>query len=272
MGLDREVLERYIEEDLLEPFYQKRTEKLSQLKLNTVLLRKNPYLYKAKYITTPEEYVRAMIDAYLSLQEETIFGNLLEGLAIKISQLLYGGWKVGNVQRVQDISQKRPSIDLEFDRSGKHYLVSIKSGPHWGNADQVKTMQRNFQTVKNVLSSKYSEIECINGCIYGKDNKHVVSQDPSFASYSKLCGQAFWAFIANDPNLYQDLIVPLDKAARIRSDNFHQLYIGKLGMLTMEFDHLFSQTQDGLRYINWQKVLEYVSKASNDYSVEVDTV
>jgi len=43
----------------------------------------------------------------------------LEGLAIYIAKMTYGGWKSGIT-----------GIDLEFDKDEKRYIVDIKSGPN----------------------------------------------------------------------------------------------------------------------------------------------
>lgn len=77
----------------MNPFYDKRFEKLRQLQIRDIIKRKNPYLFKAKNIELAGEFVKSIVDAFLSSQEETIFGNLLEGFAIYISETLYGGVK-----------------------------------------------------------------------------------------------------------------------------------------------------------------------------------
>ena len=51
------------------------------------------YLFKAKDINTAPEFVKAVLDAYLSSQEEGIFGGFLEELAIFICSEVYGGQK-----------------------------------------------------------------------------------------------------------------------------------------------------------------------------------
>ncbi len=68
------------------------------------------------------EIVRGIADAFISSNEETIFGDWLEGLAIFINQKVYKGWKSGI-----------PNIDLEFDKESIRYIINIKSGPNWGN-------------------------------------------------------------------------------------------------------------------------------------------
>ncbi|MCD6375410.1 MAG: hypothetical protein J7L94_07765, partial [Caldisericaceae bacterium] len=98
-------------------FHQKRIDRLKKLKLKNVLKRKNPYLFKAKYLLTSEQIIKSLVDAFLSSNEETIFGDWLEGLAIFVNQLVYEGWKSGI-----------PGIDLEFDKKGTRYIVAIKSG------------------------------------------------------------------------------------------------------------------------------------------------
>ncbi|MFA5309068.1 MAG: PmeII family type II restriction endonuclease [Dehalococcoidales bacterium] len=70
-------------------FHNGRLESLNGLKLNNVLKRKNPYLFKAKNILLAQELVKIIMDAYLSSQEETIFGNFLEELAIFVNEKVY---------------------------------------------------------------------------------------------------------------------------------------------------------------------------------------
>jgi len=74
-------------------FHQKRIDRLASLKLKDVLKRKNPYLFKAKNVQTAEQIVRGILEAHISSNEETLFGDWLEGLAIFINGQTYGGWK-----------------------------------------------------------------------------------------------------------------------------------------------------------------------------------
>jgi len=76
---------QYVEQNI-GSFHQKRIDSLNRLKLNTVLRKKNPYLFKAKYLLTTEQIIRSLTDAFISSNEETIFGDWLEGLAIFINQ------------------------------------------------------------------------------------------------------------------------------------------------------------------------------------------
>ena len=84
-------------------FHQKRLESLDRLQLERLLRRKNPYLFKSKNIATVSDLVRLLLDAHLSSQEETLFGDFLEGLAIHVADKVHGGSK-----------SSATGIDLEF--------------------------------------------------------------------------------------------------------------------------------------------------------------
>jgi len=135
-----------------------------------------------------------LVDAHISSNEETIFGDWLEGLAIFINGKVYGGWKSGI-----------PGVDLEFDNDGKRFIVNIKSGPNWGNSSQIAKMKSDFKTAAKTLRTSNSGIQvvAVNGCCYGKSNT------PDQGDYFKYCGKTFWEFISSDPNLYTDLIEPI---------------------------------------------------------------
>lgn len=74
---------QYVEEHI-GVFHQKRIQSIDKLKLSKILKRKNPYLFKAKYVLTAEQIIKGIVDAHISSSEETIFGDWLEGLAIFI--------------------------------------------------------------------------------------------------------------------------------------------------------------------------------------------
>ncbi len=224
-------------------FHQKRIESLNELKLSTVLKRKNPYLYKAKHILTSDEIVRQIVDAHISSSEEGVFGDWLEGLAIFINQNVYHGWKSGI-----------PGIDLEFDLDGVRFIVTIKSGPNWGNSSQIDKMRSIFKTAAKTIRTSNSRIvvSAINGCCYGRDNS------PDKGDYHKYCGQRFWQFISGNENLYTDLIVPLGHQAKERNDEFIESYSQTLNKFIREFSNTFC---DSVGTIEWQKLVEFNSRA-----------
>jgi hypothetical protein len=191
-------------------FHEAKLASLRKLKIDDVLRRKNPYLYKAKGIQDAHELVRYLVDAHLSSQEETLFGEFLEQLAIFVSSRVNGGGK-----------SSTEGIDLEFDRKGKHYIVAIKSGPNWGNASQIKKMCSDFARVRKTYHTNNRrgfEVIAINGCCYGRDN------NPEKNGYRKLCGQRFWEFISGDSSLYEAVVEPIGHQAKARNEEFQEQY------------------------------------------------
>lgn len=250
-----EELQTFISEGIITPFYDIRLQKLNELTFSNIMRRKNPYLFKAKNIQTAEELVRYVLDAFLSSQEETIFGSLMEELAIFVCKRVYGGYKAEQ--------GKFRSIDLIFQRDGKTYIVSIKSGPNWGNSDQINRMKGNFKEAKRVLKKERSntKIIAVNGCIYGKDNKsYKVDVLDREKSYYKFCGQEFWDLVSGDKEFYQRIVIPIDKEARKRDENFRNTYSAKINELTKDFSENYL-TDDG--YINWKKLIDFVSKKNS---------
>ena len=88
--LNLKDLSQYVENHI-GIFHLKRIQSLESLKLSQVLKRKNPYLFKAKYVLTAEQIIKGFVDAHISSNEETIFGDWLEGLAIFINSKVFGG-------------------------------------------------------------------------------------------------------------------------------------------------------------------------------------
>jgi site-specific DNA-methyltransferase (cytosine-N4-specific) len=237
----------YLAEHVITPFYNVRLNNLKGLNLKSVLKRKNPYLFKAKNIELAGDLVKSIVDAFLSSQEETIFGNLLEGFAVYVSKTLYSGFK-----------SELKSVDLEFERDGVYYVVGIKSGTNWGNSDQVNRMRDNFKTAKQLLRERgHKEVVAVNGCIYGKDGRSFKTHADPDKQYYKYAGQVFWHFISDDDNLYREIIAPIDKEARRKDEDFKKAYAAKVNEMTQEFTANF-MTADS--QIDWLGLIDFVSR------------
>lgn len=236
-SLKKEKLVNFIEKQIPE-FHKKRLESLAQLKLEKVLARKNPYLFKAKHVENAGELVKQLLDAHLSSQEETIFGDFLEVLAIYICGEVLGGRK-----------STTEGIDLEFDREGLRYLISIKSGPNWGNSSQIKKMRDYFRQARRIIGGR-QRIVTINGCCYGRDAK------PDKGDYQKLCGQSFWSLISGDDAMYQEIIEPLGHRAKVRNEDFQKEYDKVANRFTAQFIAGYCTNDGG---IDWSKVVAFNS-------------
>jgi len=222
-------------------FHKRRLENLEALKLKEILKRKNPYLFKAKNILTGPELVKTLLDAHLSSQEETIFGEFLERLAIFVCDKVYDGRK-----------SSAEGIDLEFQEEGKLYIVSIKSGPNWGDSRQISKIRDDFNKAKRILgtSGGIREVIAINGCCYGRSSK------PNKGDYFKLCGQEFWEFISGEENLYVEIIEPLGHRAKERNEEFVKAYARVINTFTAEFGQdFYTPTNE----IDWRKLVKFNS-------------
>jgi hypothetical protein len=116
--LNMDKVYEYAEEHIA-IFHKQRLDTVStNLNLNKLLLHKNPYLFKAKNIFTAHQLIKSMADAYLQSQEETLFGNFIEGLATFVCGSVYEAKKL----------EKGTGMDLQFEKDGIIYVVEIKAG------------------------------------------------------------------------------------------------------------------------------------------------
>ena len=238
--LNLQDVSQYVEQHI-GTFHQKRIQSLDTLKLSQILKRKNPYLFKAKYVLTAEKIISGIVDAHISSSEEGIFGDWLEGLAIFINGKVYNGRK-----------STTKAIDLEFDNKGIRNIVNIKSGPNWGNSSQIAKMVSDFKTAKKTLRTSNSQLNivAVNGCCYGRDHK------PDKGDYYKYCGQSFWEFISGYANLYTDIIEPLGHKAKEKNDEFLKSYAQMINKFTLEFSIEFCKKSGE---IDWEKLVRYNS-------------
>lgn len=231
----------YVEQHIPE-FHKKRIEKLTRLQLKEVLRRKNPYLFKVKNIITAGDFVKTILEAFLSSQEESLFGGFLEELAVYVCGHVYDGKKSSS-----------EGIDLEFEKESVKYIVSIKSGPNWGNSSQIKRMIDNFKKAKRILGTNTSasaNVIAVNGCCYGKDNS------PDKGDYLKLCGQRFWQFVSGNDTLYTELIEPLGHKAKEKNEQFLVEYSKVINKFTFDFIEMFCDVSGA---ILWEKVVQFNS-------------
>jgi hypothetical protein len=205
-------------------------------------------MFKAKYVLTAEQIIRAIVDAHISSNEETVFGDWLEGLAIFINNKVYGGYKSGIT-----------GIDLEFDNHEIRYIITIKSGPNWGNSSQIAKMITDFKTARKTLRTSQSNLNivAVNGCCYGRDS------NPDKGDYYKYCGQRFWEFISGDAKLYTKLIEPLGHQAKEKNEDFMKLYSQMINKFTKEFTNNFCN-DDG--EIDWEKLVQFNSAVITSFA------
>jgi len=186
-------------------FHQNKLKSLQSINLKDVLKKKNPYLFKAKNIAVASDLVTSILDAFLSSSEEKHFGDFLEELAIFISGKTCKGRK-----------SAATGVDMEFVNQETHYLVSIKSGPNWGNSSQQNKQESDFQIATKVLkqSKRSLNVQPVLGICYGKVRTSYLR------GYLKVVGQNFWYLISENENLYTDIIEPLGYKAKQHNTKF----------------------------------------------------
>lgn len=233
----------YIHQNIGPLYHEKKIAKLKAMTLDDIVKRKNPYLFKAKRANDAAEFVKAVLDATVSSGEETVFGNFLENVGIHVCELVHGGRKSGIT-----------GMDLEFEDGTTKYLISIKSGPNWGNAGQIKNLDRCFIEAKKTLATsggaKGMTIVCVEACCYGVDDS------PEKGTRLKLCGQRFWELVSGgSETLYRDIIEPLGYLAKERNEELDELYLVKKNLFVEGFVNRFCD--DGV--INWDRLVIYNS-------------
>jgi len=144
-------------------------------------------------------------------------------------------------------------VDLEFFNKGIHYVVSIKSGPNWGNSSQQAKLEQDF---KNAVTRVRQSLRGINvqpvlGICYGKTKTSFVR------GYLKVVGQNFWYMISEDKNLYTEIIEPIGYKAKDHNETFHEQKSNVTNRFTKQFIERFC-TEIGS--INWDKLIEFNSQ------------
>ncbi len=232
-------VQQYVNENIVK-FHQNKIKILEKLKLKDILKKKNPYLFKAKNITLAHELIINILDAFLSSSEEKIFGDFLEGLARFIVYRTVKGFK-----------SSATGIDLEFIYKDIHYLVSVKSGPNWGNSSQQKKLRQDFDKAVRVLkqANHRINIQPVLGICYGKAKTSYLH------NYMKVVGQNFWYLISGNESLYIDIIEPLGYRAREHNRKFFNQKEKLVNLFTQQFLQEFCE--DGM--IDWKKVVEFNS-------------
>ena len=255
-----QAVQEYVEANI-GAFHEKRLHTVQRRPVNEILKRKNPYLFKAKH-QDATQLIRSILDAFISSQEETLFGEFLEGVAVFVAERVNNGYK----HSVDEVT----GIDLVFEKNNIVYVVDIKSGPNWGNSSQVNKMYRNFSEAIDSLGSRYPHhtIVPVNGCMYGKDRKprkigkiresgEVVGE----ITYWKICGQDFWYFISNEQQLYLEIIEPLGTGADQRNRAFRDEYDKFINKATTIFlaDFLHQDYS-----VDWDRLTQFVSASENE--------
>lgn len=237
--LDLDKVCGYVNENVVD-FHKHRIKALEGLKLEK-LLTKNPFLFKAKNIMTAGELISGLLEALLSSSEEKLFGDFLEGLAVFVAEMTCGGHK-----------SAAPGVDLEYIKDSVHYVVSVKSGPNWGNSSQQDKLEQDLKNaVSRVKQSKRGvNVQPVLGICYGKTKTSYLR------GYMKVVGQNFWYLISVNKHLYTDIIEPIG----YRAKEHNEAYLLEKSKVINRFTKLFiDRFCDDSGAIDWVKLVEFNS-------------
>lgn len=223
----------------LNDFYVRRMQSLGALKLRQVLLRKNPYLYKAIGTESATEIIEEILKAYLSSSDEGIFGDaFFEPIAKAVS----GG-----------VVSPSEGVDVAIETKDRYKAISVKSGPNPFNSSQVKRQSDEFETLRRRLTKLRKQFDPILGHGYGK------KQTPATKAkvYRDLSGQRFWEELTGDSEFYQKLITLMEKEdIRKHREEYRTEYQKAVNRYVREFTTDFCE-EDGS--IDWEKLVEFNS-------------
>lgn len=223
----------------LDAFYSSLISKVDALNVKKVMKRKNPYLFRAKSMNGAAQIVDAIMAAFVSSSEETIFGNVFfEPIATVAAQ----GQKA-----------LAEGVDIMVERDNTIYAIAVKSGTSVFNADSRKKQEQNFMAASKLAQQAKKRFVPIVGYGYGK-KKPSAKAMPKF--YEELAGQDFWTELTGDDQFYIKLIRMMDKLPEKYVEDFDAAYQRAANRLVKEFTIEFC-LEDGT--IDWEKLVEFNS-------------
>ena len=159
--IDLDKVKQFVNENIID-FHNKRIKSLEELKL-IKLLKKNPYLFKAKNINTASELISSLLEAFLSSSEEKLFGDFLSELKANNIVIENIGLKWAEFFRRTVIKNSTPNLIRAFD---KELIPLLKEQ----NIDNLKRLER--------ISQMLSPFERLlfyfgSGAIVGLDDKQL---------------------------------------------------------------------------------------------------
>lgn len=162
-------------------FPERVREKIEKQPPKNVIASKNPFLFRARVKSDANLLAKMMIDAFLSSSEETMFGNILEEIAIAVCSHSKGGRR-----------SSAANIDLEYDDGDLRTIVQVKSGPNWGNSRQRSKLVDDFRSAAKILRQGSDlQVRAVEGICYGP------SSTKDLGSHHRLIGNDFWYDISD---------------------------------------------------------------------------
>ena len=238
--IDSEQLQHLIAQSL-DDFYRRRTQKLATLKLKQILLRKNPYLYKAIGTRQAQEIVQGILQAYLSSSDEGLFGD---AFFEPIARIVSGG----------TVSPSE-GVDVAIETEDRYIAIAVKSGPNPYNASQVKRQSDEFASLRRRVIKLRKQFDPVLGHAYGKKQTLPSSRQ----IYRDVSGQKFWQEMTGDSNFYLKLVRLMNaEVIKKHREEYQANYDDALNRYVREFTIEFCD-ENGT--VDWEKLVRFNSGA-----------
>jgi hypothetical protein len=227
----------------LDDFYNSLIKKMDEIDMKTIVKRKNPYLFRAKAMNGATQIVEAIMSAFLSSSEETIFGNVfIEPLAVAAS----GGRK--------SIAE---GVDVEVDKENTRYAIAVKSGTSVFNSSSKKKQEESFLAASKLAQQAHKVFVPIIGYSYGKRQSTGRGRA---RIYQELAGQDFWYELTGDKDFYLKIIHHMGVLPEKYIEELDMAYQNACNRLVRDFTVQFCN-KDGS--IDWGKLVTLNSASAN---------
>lgn len=223
----------------LRGFYERRLQKVRELKLQAFLRRKNPYLFRALGIRKASEIVERLLADYISASDETIFGD---AFFEPIARIASGG-KASDAE----------GVDFVLESEERIVAVAVKSGPNPYNASQKKRQSQEFLAVRSRLYKLHKQFDPVLGHAYGR----VKSKPSKDLIYRRSSGQAFWHEITGDPDFYLKLVRLMKEEPAKHRKEYAPAWDAAINRFTAEFIKDFCFPDGSM---DWEKLVRFVSE------------
>lgn len=232
---------------LLSVLYTKRLDKLAETDLAR-LLKKNPYLYRSIGLEDPNDLIEALLDAFLSSSDETLFGNdFFEPLAYwTAKEAVLEGIDTREAVTVGSAS----GTDLAIETETYYLAIAVKSGTNIFNSQSTKGQSTEFLELQSRLRKLGKEIRPILGYGYGRHRAQKKSKSEKHA------GQAFWYLLSNEENFY---IRISDSIGKFASEHRQQYLLSYGRAKNKILRQLMLNFVDDSGDINWARIVAYNS-------------
>lgn len=238
MTLDPARLEDLIAE-CLRTFYRHRLDKIKEMRLTSILGRKNPYLFRALATESASEIVQQIMRAFLSASDETIFGNdFFEPIAREAS----GGH-----------ASDAKGVDVIVETPNRISAYAVKSGTVAQNASASAKQQQEFDELRSRLFKLQKQFDPVLGAAYGRKNVDATNR----RTFRTISGQKFWAELTGDSEFYVRLITLMRDIPEQHKRAYQPEWDAAVNRLTHEFFDQFCHQDTG--HIDWEKLVRFVS-------------